>query len=135
MQGTKDDWKRRFSWVLREYADGNKSQMARDLGTDTQQVSKLTGGKTGNPSADTLLDTLRAYPEINPTWLLTGKGPKRWGDEKPDRYADGIAHALRRLFVRLEELAEEADMDWTPDDLRSEGGDRKNGDDPQPKAG
>jgi hypothetical protein len=69
-------WQDRVLWILAEYEDGNRGAMARTLGLTRQAVSAWTRG-TSIPSAEALASMLRAYPDLNPRWLLTGESEPR----------------------------------------------------------
>lgn len=70
------NWQERVLWILSEYEDGNRGAMARTLGLTRQAVSAWTRGAS-IPSAEALASMLRAYPELDPRWLLTGEGGPR----------------------------------------------------------
>lgn len=69
-------WQDRVLWILAEYEDGNRGSMARTLGLTRQAVSAWTRGASV-PSAEALASMLRAYPDLNPRWLLTGEAEPR----------------------------------------------------------
>lgn len=69
-------WQDRVLWILAEYEDGNRGSMARTLGLTRQAVSAWTRGASV-PSAEALASMLRAYPDLNPRWLLTGESEPR----------------------------------------------------------
>lgn len=69
-------WQDRVLWILSEYEDGNRGSMARTLGLTRQAVSAWTRGASV-PSAEALASMLRAYPDLNPRWLLTGESEPR----------------------------------------------------------
>lgn len=71
-----DSWQERVLWILNEYEDGNRGAMARTLGLTRQAVSAWTRGAS-IPSAEALASMLRAYPDLNPRWLLTGESEPR----------------------------------------------------------
>ena len=72
------DWQDRVLWILAEYEDGNRGAMARTLGLTRQAVSAWTRGAS-IPSAEALASMLKAYPDLDPHWLLTGEGEKENG--------------------------------------------------------
>lgn len=74
--GGADSWQERVLWILAEYEDGNRGAMARTLGLTRQAVSAWTRGAS-IPSAEALASMLRAYPDLNPRWLLTGESEPR----------------------------------------------------------
>ena len=67
------EWSERLRRVVKEFAGGNQAELAGKIGRSPQAVSKLLAG--GVPSGDTVEAVLRAYPRLNPDWLLLGRGP------------------------------------------------------------
>ncbi|HEX7090896.1 MAG TPA: helix-turn-helix transcriptional regulator [Longimicrobiales bacterium] len=86
------------------------------IGLSGEAVRRLYRGKSV-PSGDTLAAILRAYPRVNPSWLLLGIGPR----ERPpgngiSGYAAGKLDAATRLFDAAAELLEEAKREAGQDD-------------------
>ena len=61
---------------------GGKSQdtFAHDVGVSKMTVGRWERGER-TPDADDLNRILKAHPDINPAWLLTGEGEMRWSEE------------------------------------------------------
>ena len=64
----------RVRWVLDELSEGNQSAFARRVGITQQAVSKIAAG--GGVSGEVLERIARAFPTVNPEWLLTGRGQR-----------------------------------------------------------
>lgn len=62
----------RIDEIVTRYCGGNKAEMARKMGVNTQTVHAWF--RRGNPSANTLRSILKAFPQVNETWFLTGEG-------------------------------------------------------------
>lgn len=62
--------------MVERFAAGNQTKAAKKMNVTPQSLSRIIGG--GSPHGDTLAAILRAYPRVNPDWLLTGEGaPER----------------------------------------------------------
>lgn len=72
-KGAAGDIQGRMMLVLEECADGNRGQLARDIGLTRQAVSAWTRGASV-PSLEAAAAMLRAYPELRPGWLIAGEG-------------------------------------------------------------
>ena len=71
----------RIKFLLEKFADGNVSKFASilQLTNSKQVVNRLfhldsRSGKYPTPSTDIIIAILDAYPNVNPTWLVSGKG-------------------------------------------------------------
>jgi len=57
-------------WELRY----NQRQFAKAIGVTPSAINNLVVGKTKTPSSDLLNGIAKAFPQVNPTWILTGEG-------------------------------------------------------------
>jgi hypothetical protein len=71
----------RINFLLEKFSDGNVSKFASllQLTNSKQVVNRLfhpdpRSGKYPTPSTDIITAILDAYPNVNPTWLVSGKG-------------------------------------------------------------
>jgi hypothetical protein len=62
----------RFTLLLNQLWDGNRSRMARDLKCAQSLVSMIATGK--RPPGRDVLAKLGHHPLVNAAWLLTGEG-------------------------------------------------------------
>ena len=62
----------RFKQLL-EYLQVNPSAFADRIGVQRSSISHVLSGRN-KPSVDFLEKVLRAYPEVNARWLITGTG-------------------------------------------------------------
>lgn len=63
--------------------DISKAKFAKSVGTSASRISNIT---TGRNKPDTLMleRIMHAYPQVNPGWLLTGKGVMIQGQVNPE---------------------------------------------------
>lgn len=123
-----DSWEDRIRWIVDTYERGATASerigsAAGRLRVSGEAVRLLYRGKS-TPKGDTLASIVEAYPEVNPSWLLTGMGPRtRAHEHGADPYSAGAAEAVRRVRKTLEvieqELATSAAADV--DDRREKG--------------
>jgi len=60
---------------VQEYYDKNPSKFAIRIGHDrSETIRNVISGKTSDPKASLINDVLRACPEVNAHWLITGVG-------------------------------------------------------------
>lgn len=74
----------RFQILLRELKL-SAAEFAGRIGVQRSSMSHVMSGRN-KPSIDFLEKIIRAFPEVDPRWLITGEG--EWKNEKSDR--DGI---------------------------------------------
>ncbi len=59
----------------------NPNDFAKALGyRSAEKINRLFRDASNSPSVDILLDITRAFPEINPAWILTGNEPMFYDD-------------------------------------------------------
>lgn len=51
----------------------SQNKFAKHIGVSGVTISRILRGET-NPSMDTIEQVTKAFPNLNPTWLLTGTG-------------------------------------------------------------
>ena len=78
------DTKEKFEVLIKHYAGGNKRDFSSKAGVPPTVIENIVGTRQGNPSFEVLQKILFAFADINPEWLLTGKGSMLKSDEKPD---------------------------------------------------
>jgi hypothetical protein len=66
--------KEKFEKLIKHYANGNKSAFSNMISVNPTVVENLVGKREGNPSFDVLQKTIFTFANLNPEWLLTGKG-------------------------------------------------------------
>lgn len=107
-----------------DYKGITVSSLEREAGMSNGSfASQLKNNKT--IGVDKLENILRVFPEINPTWLLTGEGAmivereENFTRESDEDFAD---HSKERLYERLIEEKDERirDLQRIIDDLRNQ---------------
>lgn len=106
-----------------EYKGITVSAMERDAGMSNGSLaSQLKNNKT--IGVDKLENILKAYPEINATWLLRGQGAMIVGEEPNTRepYEQYLDDSKEQLYERLIAEKEERirDLQRIIDDLRNQ---------------
>jgi len=72
---------------LIKYLGENPTSFGRRLKSSTaENIRKMTLNENANPGLAILSEILTLYPEINPIWLLTGKGSMTVGADSPKIY-------------------------------------------------
>lgn len=101
-----DTWDERIRWIVDTHETGateseRMGKAAEKLGVSREAVRLMYKGRS-TPGGDTLAAIIRAYPRVNPTWLLTGKGsPERPPKDHGDPYLAGQIAVLQRLVDEL----------------------------------
>lgn len=106
-----EPWPNRFEWLLWNRHKGNQSSLAKALGVVPTQVANLLAGAV--PGGETLREAVRSHPDINPDWLLTGRGPR----ERPPP-PDAAQRAIQDIEARIARVREEqARFSVAPEDV------------------
>jgi len=80
------------------------ADFAEKVGIQKSAVSHLTGARN-NPSFEVIVRMLMAFPELNPDWLILGKGEMwRKVEVVPQSIKDNLPHQTPH-FTSLKELA------------------------------
>lgn len=74
----------RLNLLIEHFAKGNKTAFAKEVGTLPSVIASIVGGRMSKPSFELLEKISLRYPEINTSWLLTGRGDMVMPDA-PDR--------------------------------------------------
>ena len=73
----------------------NQSDFARKIGKPSQTISNIIAGRC-SPSFDIIQGILRNFPEIDPTWLILGKGVDQPA-VKDERYMLSLEERIAEL--------------------------------------
>lgn len=63
----------RIQYLIGEISGGNQADFARAIGSSPQTISSIVR-RGSNPSFTVIHDIMKAYPEVNPYWLILGVG-------------------------------------------------------------
>ena len=66
----------------------SQNKFARHIGVSNVTISRILRGET-NPSMETLEQVTKAFPNLNPTWLLTGAGSMQLDQAPADALVKG----------------------------------------------
>lgn len=95
-----DAWPDRLRWMIDKFASGDRARFASKLGVHKETV-RLWGLEM-RPGIENLAAILREYPEVNPEWLVTGRGPReRAATDPASAAAADVLRELRTLYVEL----------------------------------
>lgn len=93
----------------------NAYQLSLELGyKGSEKLQRLFREEDAKPSADTMLDICHKYPELNPTWWLTGEGNmlRIESNSKVVTGPDGIAEeAGIRAIISNKKMPEKQKID------------------------
>ena len=64
----------RLNLLINHFAKGNKAAFAKEIGTLPSVIASIIGGRMSKPSFELLEKIVLRYPEVNSSWLLTGRG-------------------------------------------------------------
>lgn len=87
----------RFQVVLEEHFRGNQSLMARGTGLSQASIGRITRGRQV-PTLP-LVANLAEHHDVNPLWLITGKGPRRLSDA-PAGHVESRLPVARRILPK-----------------------------------
>lgn len=111
-----ETWAERISWIVDACAGGSQRELGRRAGVSGQAVSAWVRGES-QPAGEPLANILRAYPRLNPYWILTGVGPReRPLGEGGDGYAAGLLEVAQTLRAMAEQIEEKAGKRAGPDE-------------------
>ena len=116
-------WGERLQWIVDKHEEGIVAGMARKVGKTGTQVSNYLAN-ANVPSADVLQLIVAKYPNVNPEWLITGKGPRervKSGETIPDRLrvAGEVVEEMVQLVKRYEAATSTVADDPVQGKLRS----------------
>ena len=96
----------RIDYLILALASGNEKAFAQNCGIHPASLSKLRNGKFHLPRFTGRI--LRAYPQINPDWLLYGQGEpmkKRLSEREISARLDDLEKKVDRLLVLMEKVS------------------------------
>ncbi|MFD1873877.1 hypothetical protein [Hymenobacter bucti] len=65
----------RIMKLVEHFCQGNKTAFGRAADIQSGVLAGIVGGRESKPGFEILQKLLTAYPTVNPTWLLFGRGP------------------------------------------------------------
>ena len=77
--------KERFDILIKHFADGNKREFASKVDVAPTVIENIVGKRQSNPSFMVLQKILCAFENINPNWLIAGKGEMLKSEEKEQK--------------------------------------------------
>lgn len=81
------------------------NKLATELGLSNSYFSKMVKNN-GSIGSDILEKILRIYPNVNPTWLLTGKGSMLHEEEQPFYISVPNDSSVYQLYKEMEAKAD-----------------------------
>lgn len=87
----------RMELLVNSYFNGNKSLFAKSIGLAPTAISGYLGKqRRSKPSIDVILAILKAVPQVNCMWLLSGEGDMLKSNESKDsvKIGDGSTAAV-----------------------------------------
>lgn len=69
----------RILFIIKHFCEGNKAEFARVMGEKSQTINGWVNRGAGITIANKVLSK---YPQVSPTWLITGEGEMLKGPEK-----------------------------------------------------
>ncbi|WP_289663912.1 helix-turn-helix domain-containing protein [Flavobacterium panacagri] len=60
--------------LIENQSNDNKRKFAKSIGYSAQVISNIVSGRKSNPSFEVLFAITKTFVDVNPEWLLTGKG-------------------------------------------------------------
>ncbi len=94
----------RFIALMEELGHTGYS-LSRELGTSEAVISNIRKGKN-LPNIQLVLEVLKKYEVVNPSWLLTGKGSMFLQDVGSSRKIEDRSIKIHQRLARLEHLVE-----------------------------
>ncbi|WP_169704581.1 helix-turn-helix transcriptional regulator [Runella slithyformis] len=94
----------RIEMVASKFAK-NQSDFAKKIGKPSQTISNIIAGRS-NPSFEVIQAILEIFPQIDPFWLILGKGNSQFVEKSPpDKYVisleDRVAEQAATIRVLL----------------------------------
>lgn len=71
----------RIKQLVNHFYQGNKTAFGRAADIQSGVLAGIVGGRESKPGFEILQKLLTAYPNVNPEWLLFGRGPMIIGGE------------------------------------------------------
>lgn len=89
----------------------NASSIARTVNTTPQTISNLLAGET-SPRVELVEAICNAYPDLNPTWLITGHGEMTFTGKVSNK-SEGLAEKfIKALEQEVEDLKQDKERLW-----------------------
>jgi transcriptional regulator with XRE-family HTH domain len=85
-QAQQNDQTQRIIRIMQD-KNMNPTRFAEEIGIQRAAMSHIKLGRN-NPSADVLTKIIERFDDINPRWLLTGKGSMKLVSDHPDGLID-----------------------------------------------
>ena len=92
------------------------SKFADEIGVQRSSISHIISGRN-NPSLDFIQKILKRFPDINSTWILTGKGSMYL---EPDLFSDVDEHKNENIQINNDIIDSPEDIINEDEDLNDE---------------
>ena len=89
------------------------SKFADEIGVQRSSISHIISGRN-NPSLDFIQKILKRFPDINSTWILTGKGSMYL---EPDLFSDVDEHKNENIQINNDIIDSPEDIINEDEDL------------------
>lgn len=100
-----------YKYLLDNKLVQNSSEFSKTIGVSSSTMTEILKGRT-NAGINPIQNTVRNYPDINPEWLLTGRGSMLREAEEVTHSAEKVIHSERDVFMeeRLRSLERENEL-------------------------
>lgn len=102
-----EPWPKRAQWIVATYFDDNFAEAGRKLRPNKETI-RLWANTGQEPGVSELEDILQKCPDVNPTWLVTGRGPRTL----PERDADPRVATAEKIRDQLAALLQSVEFEY-----------------------
>lgn len=85
------------------------SSFAKYIGIPPTTYSNIAGGRFSEPKHGVLAKILKAFPELNPMWLMLGEG-EMWLEEKKPSTRDADLDELKEKMDMVVKILEDKNL-------------------------
>ena len=96
----------RVNKIITDLFNGNKTAFSKRIDVKPTTVSNIVNERATKPSSEILKNIIKAIPEINPSWLLTGEGEMLKSESTDENKRDAEILISREVFEQLNRLTE-----------------------------
>ncbi len=105
---------KRINKIIKE-KNLSASQLATEVGVQRSSISHILSGRN-RPSLDFVQKMLKAYPDLNPSWVLMGEGSIYKGDQNKEQAKTNVEQKGKADLFSEDQVIEEKNTSLVKDE-------------------